>query len=418
MEKLSTHFSRRFKQVYLNTSDDSTFRSEARKYKKLYADLGMDIAKGYSEAVDQIYEEIFINQGENSLARYMSSTLDEKKQLEKLKMAYKQQRDYYVNQLRDPFFEQQKRCCHSWSDVDIAVHQYEGWVSMAPYVEDYMSMYGCDAALATIMNQWYENSKFIDCLLALLWDVDRAEDSFIKQTRCRIVSSVGMEQKYFGIVKQNFSVKIMPHILDNPFKLLYMYLRNIFIRRHLIVSLPDIAREFSAIKSFVVKYEQKTVYYLHDVADIWSQMMNLDNNVYDAIKKQFQKLKFMESFKVNGIYQFPNIYIPLAEYMYYRKKGRYKKEYLDVYGRDLIILKRYAPVLRALLNGDNAILDQYNVIRDYFDNEYAQLFSTLNDQYQSKLFEILVGGFCRIYYSVLGLDRNIIYPDWNTSGEY
>lgn len=412
MENLSTHLRRRFKKEYINTSDDPNLRSDGRRYRKLYEDLGYDSQNGYIEAIDRIYEELFCNLGESSLARYMSSTPDENDQIEKLKKAFTEQREYYENNLKEPYFEQQKSCSHSWSDIQIAIQQYEGWASIAPQLDRGESKFGWDSFLENILNSWQENIPFIDDLISLLIDDRRTDARFMFESQRRLSISIAAEKEYYGFVKHNYKDEKIPRVKDNPYKFFYMYLRNQFVQKYLMLALPDLKKEFSGLKLKCV-YEKKAIYSLHDVADIMAQMMDTDKKMYDPIKKQFQKLKYMEKFKVGGVYRFSNLAIPLSEYIYYRKKGRVRNEQLDSKGNDILIENRLAPVLRSIMDGKDEIIEEYDLVRKYFSDEYGQLFSSLNDQYQSSLFDFLSGGFCRIYYMTLGLSQELVYQDWD-----
>lgn len=412
METLSAHFSRRFNKKYTNTSDDTDFKSDSRRYRKLYEDLGYDSKHEYIEAIDQIYEELFCKLGESSLARYMSSTPNEDDQIEKLKRAFRKQREYYENNLKKPYFEKQKSYSHSLSDIQIDIQEYEKLASIAIHPNRCETKFGWDSSLENILNNWQKNIYFINDLINLLIDDRRTDAKFIIEPQRGLSTAIATEKEYYSFVKHNYKDEKTPRIKDNPYKLLYIYMRNQFVQRHLRLDLPDLKKEFSGLK-FKVVHEKKMFYSLHDVADIMAQMLHTNREMYEPVKKQFQKLKYMQKFKVDGVYRFNDLAIPVSEYIHYRKKGRIRTEQLDSHGNDILIQDRLAPVLRSIMNGKEEIIEEYNSVRKYFKDEYEQLFSSLNDQYQSNLFSFLSGGFCRIYYMTLGLSKEKVYQDWD-----
>ena len=86
-----------------NEKSMQSYTARCSRYKNKYTNLVCG-----KTAVGRNY-----NLPRDTLARYMSSTPDENDQIEKLKKAFTEQREYYENNLKEPYFERQKSCSHS-----------------------------------------------------------------------------------------------------------------------------------------------------------------------------------------------------------------------------------------------------------------------------------------------------------------
>jgi len=181
--------------------------------------------------------------------------------------------------------------------------------------------------------------------------------------------------------------------------------------------LPDIGNLFE-FKNYNLPF-RKEKYTLEDIANIYKAMMELpdDKDVYENMKKLFQKLQYMDLFKTDGKYVFDNVSIPLAEYAYYRKKNHKESENIQLYKIDSLISDRYAPLLNVLILGDEEKIEAYKKMRQFILEEYYDMYSTLSNSYQDSMLSYLMESTVRIWALCSGLAFERVYDDWDYAFE-
>lgn len=110
---------------------------------------------------------------------------------------------------------------------------------------------------------------------------------------------------------------------ENPYKNLYLYCLNSYIRNFYVEELPYIEPDhFYELQNIGCTIDRKERYSLKDIAQIYCQLSNCEySKAYGKIKQHFRKSACMQFYKKNGQYEFDNIEIPLATYSYYSKKN-------------------------------------------------------------------------------------------------
>lgn len=109
---------------------------------------------------------------------------------------------------------------------------------------------------------------------------------------------------------------------DNPHKNLYIYCLMSYIKDFYISRIPKIeVSSFPDVENINMQ-EDKTYFSLKDAAESYSQISNKNaENIRENMKKQFQKLEYMQGFKKRGRYEFQDIIFPIISYHYFRKNN-------------------------------------------------------------------------------------------------
>lgn len=196
---------------------------------------------------------------------------------------------------------------------------------------------------------------------------------------------------------------------DNPYKNIFLYCLNAFIKNFypldIICTKPG---RFEELTKMVVPKERE-VYSLQDIANLYCDMGGCSNNkkAYERMKHQFRKSKFMQEHKKDGKYSFDNVEIPLATYLYYKKKNHVEPKYDKLFNTyDHFIVHYYAPLLSAAMRGQNDNLKALNNFVNFVDKEFKKLTGSVNDAYLKTFVEELFNCTLRLFYRCLGMDVN------------
>lgn len=197
---------------------------------------------------------------------------------------------------------------------------------------------------------------------------------------------------------------------DNPYKNLYVYCLNAYIKNFYVIDIPNvILGKFFELENFQ-DIELTNIYGLSDIARNYANMTNGDyKKSYGKIKQQFRKSKFMQEYKKDGKYKFNEISIPLATYVYYSRKNHIEPEFNNLFMRcDPVIVKVYAPILYSLINGENKKILAYNSFQDFITKEFKDILNRVDDAYLNTFIEILLQCPMRLYYRCMGMDVNSV----------
>jgi len=197
---------------------------------------------------------------------------------------------------------------------------------------------------------------------------------------------------------------------DNPYKNLYLYYLNAYMKQYYKFDLPDVTlNRFYSLKQFDGVSDKITlnkVYSLRDIAELHSMMSGLPGNkIYENMKKKFRKLKFIMPNKDTGKYTFTDAALPLATYEYYKKKNHVEIDHgIPFWSYDPLMVYVYAPILRAMIFRKEKELEAYIRYRKFIISEYEGLLSRVDDGFQSTFLDMLLESPMRLKYRYMGLD--------------
>lgn len=178
---------------------------------------------------------------------------------------------------------------------------------------------------------------------------------------------------------------------ENPYKNIFLYCMNAYIKRFYPIDIVTMKPSVEGKLVHMSILEEKDKYTLEDVAKAYSEMTGDSyEKAYQKIKQQFRKSQFMQCMKNGKSYEFSNIEVPLATYIYYSKKNHTEPEYSELFGTyDRFIVHYYAPLLRANIRGEYKKLKAYNLYASFVNDEFKKLTGTVNDAYLETLVETL-----------------------------
>ena len=408
--------------INLDISSEDLFKTYKISYSKFYKDVKMKI---WDEDADNLYLEL-LSQNQ-TLSSMLALTNNKKKRDQEyffniMEKAYSKQFDYLQNHLKDyiNFISRKYRPAIGMRIVD----EYIGSNSIGVTVNGVTSYdieLGLDEFFLTLPYQW---EKFQTCYYNILevgtsdYFISKPNESFKN-----LFSAFAYEKEYYLNMKENKDDWCFNDETENVYKSLYMLARNRYIKYFCIEELPD-AELFSELHNFDFSIQKKS-YTLRDLSTIYVYMKNLQNaeenvgRAYNSFKKLFEKKEYTKKFKVQGKNEYSfsgsEIYEGIAAYMFLKKKN-VKEEDIEGY-EDLIIKRGYAKLLELLATRK---LVQYSLITDvlsFFQNEFYDIFKTLNNEYQEFMTTELIGGLERIYASFLRLPTDSIYPHLSRKDE-
>ncbi|BAU29745.1 hypothetical protein DFP93_106121 [Aneurinibacillus soli] len=325
------------------------------------------------------------------------------------------QKLYYDEELQPMFYESACKSNKSSSDIDIEM-QEKKYCYSSPMLksDDSCALFEMDTLLARIVESSTDLNQYIDKTLRLIF-IDYFEN------KTEILNVKNLEGIIFEAIENYNKIKANKKPIDrpqneNPFLTLYQYMRNAYIKNHYNISLPDM-HYFSDLKNFNVNFLGKHEYSLRDIAIILSTITTGDNmpskpiidRTYDKIKKSFQTNEKIQEYKEEGEYAFPNVVIPISYYLFLRKKDNRddrKADFMEVNDK---VEYRIQPILQGLLNGDNERLNTVFRYIDFVNDEYKDIMTSFNHQYQSTMLESWFETIVNIFYRIMGLNRESVY---------
>lgn len=389
--------------------------TEIKRYRKFLQEL--KVQERDPEA-DKIYKALVGD--DRTIVNLLAKKRGETVILNEMHRVYKAQYDYYQNKLKSTYKENAMKNSRSIGDAMIELQEQEYKNIISGYTDNvYNNKYYWDNYLQELDERWLEFVGYIDKILNMFFSsyYENEKKPNILLNAPTLGEAIGKEQQYYNRIKENYSSCRDDEKNDNPYKNLYMYYRNSYIRDFYKIELPDIGNLFE-FKNYNLPF-RKEKYTLEDIANIYKAMMELpdDKDVYENMKKLFQKLQYMDLFKTDGKYVFDNVSIPLAEYAYYRKKNHKESENIQLYKIDSLICDRYAPLLNVLILGDEEKIEAYKKMRQFILEEYYDMYSTLSNSYQDSMLSYLMESTVRIWALCSGLPFERVYDDWDYAFE-
>ena len=358
---------------------------------------------------DELYVEI--TQGEfGSFKSMLAKSRGEEALRKDLQDAYKRQQTYYFDVLKPPYVEEScRKYAPSEAMIDIAEY---GQRNVVDPLDDRAEG---DGFFAEMDDAWAEMRAYISQIINFAFSdyYDARPEGSV--TGSGILELLDEVKTYFYAVKENYK-ECYDSESVNPYKNIYIYMRNSFIQKFYELDLPD-TNDVLIFENYDVLID-KDIYSLRDVAALYATMMNESDQTdsyYEKMKKQFQKLPYMDKFKtVDGVYEFKRniVSIPLAGYAYYRRKNHRQQDTSDISGIDYLLSDRYAPILNAKMAGNDEGLAFYEELRAFLLKDYSDLFSSLNDFYQRFMKDYIKDSPVRLFSRISGLEKRDVYPDW------
>ncbi|MDY3215154.1 MAG: hypothetical protein SOW77_07795 [Ruminococcus sp.] len=193
---------------------------------------------------------------------------------------------------------------------------------------------------------------------------------------------------------------------NNPYKNLYIYCFLQFVKYFIDIRIPSITEKQFDNLQLLRKYRTKSVYSLHDIANMYSEISDISKQkAYDRMKKLFQKYHIFESCKdANGRFSFSEIELPLAYYEMYRKKNIEPNNLTDS-----IIRSVYCPLIAFAIDGDtekiSAMAKYISFIRDEFLNLTKE--KNIDDAKYSTFLEMLLNSSARVELRLLASKEEV-----------
>lgn len=379
--------------------------TEIRMYKKFIDKLKIDF---FNEDADEIFVKLY---NEGATLKSITSKSRGKTYLENKLIEIAKKQKVYYKEVIYPLFIKDALKRYSISDADIArnEHRYNHSIILTDNDKD---IFNLDNFLASFLDEWKVFNSYIDKTLQLLF-FDYYSQENLKTINTYQFKKIVEEsiQEYVNIKEkhQNSKKEIQR---ENPYCNLYMYCRNAYILNYFKLDLPD--RDlFKECKDYNIPVLKKQFYSLSDIAENYEVLTNTKVKAYDKIKKNFQSSCCMQKYKTNnGRYAFSELSIPLAHYIYYKKKNCNVDSDTDYFYNNYVIHGRVAPILNAKINNDHKRLEAVYKYLDFIKIEFRDIFLTLNNGYQDKMISFLNETIVNIFYRCMGLSEKTVYSNF------
>lgn len=366
-------------------------------YKKFCKILKIEL---YDEEGDKIYK-ILYQRNISLISAFAKSKKTKEEYLCELIDIYHKQQQYYISELAEKIEMDAINHNRSFSEASIEITEQRAKNSIG--VDENGKTYP-DRFLVELQNNWseftYNYQKFIECLLSK--DFHRSDEDYEK-----ILSD---EKKYYYIVKNN-KQSIYDADNSNTYKKLYMYARNRYLRNFYEIDFPDI-KVFSPIKKYEYCIDQD-IFSLRDLAKIYGYMVDDDaEKQYENIKKAFQKLKYTNKFKKDGVYSInkQELSEALAAYLFFKLKNHRESDY-DDRELDEIIRQKYARILDLFIYESERKRTLVLEVFDFYKKKFDDILNSSNDYYQETMLEYMFQSAERVFIrsTCINIDIDSIY---------
>lgn len=312
----------------------------------------------------------------------------------------KKQVEYYNDVLEPLIIKEGEITCHSVSDWGI-------------YIEQEKRKNLIDECCL----EEYSNEKYSEIMEYFIKSLDMISNKFyymndkidINQYKKNL--SICRKQ-YEKFVEDNKMYK--NRIERNPYLIIYIYLRNILI-----------------LKTNLFKVSNKEFYLNSNIYNIDKNIDSIDNDkitsrviaehlkkidskkysdvkkVMDNIRKCFKKVEGLEKYKVGNEYVFPNLYYPIACYLYYSKKNN-----SDNYISNINFVYKVIPIIKASIQGDGEYIYLFKKYIEFLEEQIENIYTSLNHQYQTSALDILSEGIMNLYGLSMGISREHIFYNY------
>lgn len=401
MERFKDYL-RRILNVKLGDQEYVEMDTYSKEYNKFIKTLNY---KKMDPAVENIF--LYLHNNGITVSKIVKKQKGKIKLLEEMQILYHKQEEYYNNVLKARYIKEAQQNCHSWSDVDVEMRWRES-VNKLFTDEDMNSAYLYDSFLRELDSEWDEFNNYLYKVIELVFSGLYSKERWHKLRIDEFIKVVEEEKNYYYeyLEEYNQSGKNRKDSYydgknDNPYKNLYIYYRNVFIKNYYIIDMPIITNNnFFELKYFD-NVEIKEKYSLKDIAETYKYMSGSNDatkKIYNKIKVQFRGLEYIRKYKKDGVYVFRDMATPLANYVYYRKKNHKKPSFSQFSKCDKVIHCVYAPILRTMILGDKNKIKAYITFHDFISTEYNNIFSKVNEEYQRTSKSILMKCCMRIYF--------------------
>ena len=364
-------------------------------------------------------EKIFVDMHKKGIT--VSSLVAKSRQREdiirEMSNILKQANEYYDSVLEPKYKKGAWSSCHSISDVLIEMNDRKRINNVTGRYSD------LDTLLKKFDKLWNEANGYLSDTISLVFSGAYNNEKAPKFLRINDFPNVINEEiQYFEFHKTKYfdvdeSKKDFYYwgVNDNPYKNLYLYYLNAYMKQYYMFDLPNVSIDkfysLTNFKGIAEMVSSKDSYGLKDIADIYSVMSGrLPEKVYDSMKKKFAKLKFINPDPTTGKYTFSDAILPLATYEYYKKKNHVEEDHgIPFWKFDPLMVYVYAPILRGIIFEEAEKLMAYTKYRKFFLSEYNKLLDKVDDGYQGTFLDMLLESPMRLKYRCMGLDvSNII----------
>jgi len=318
-----------------------------------------------------------------------------------LSTLYELQYGYFEKELQQELYEEAIKTHFSMSDVDIKMKEdrYKYSIQLINDDEyDSRPLFDIEKLLGRIKEHNEQLNGYIDDTLVFLRD----RSNVLSYTDFNTI--VDVEMSYYEEIKKNYSY---PYEQDkNPYLSAFHFIRRNYIHSYHTLDLPE-ESYFVGLHVRPISMTPKNSYSMKDLAVVLAQLSDesevRDEDIqkaYDRLKKFFQKYS---SFKRES---YPDIYGPLAQYLFLRRKNTSMDDKDSKF-----IISRIESILRIVISGE---IDKIDVIFKYtkfINEEFYRIIGVNSLAYQETMLNYWFHTIVNIYYRTLGLSSEIVYME-------
>lgn len=387
-------------------SDNILYNDEIDRIRKMYRVIENKLYQNDSEEkkeyiLDTIF--LFLWNKQLTLKNIESKANKGKVELEELNELLgelnKKQILYYNTVLRPKIVSEGERKFHSVSDWGVYIDEEKRKnLINENYLDDYLNEKYSDImeyfieCLDMISNEFYYMNHEID--------VNKYKEYL---SLCR--------KQYEKFLKDNNSYK--NRIERNPYLILYIYVRNTLVLKKKLFKISN--------KEFDLNNNMYSINKNIDIIDekitsrvIAEALKKIDSKKYwnidkviDNIRKCFKKIKGLEKYKIGKEYVFPNLYYPIACYLYYSKKYT-----SDNYMSSIELIYKIIPIVKASIQGNSEYIYCLKEYIDFLEEQIENIYTSLNYQYQTSALDILSDGIMNLHGLSIGIPKEDIFSDY------
>lgn len=202
--------------------------TEIKRYRKFLQEL--KVQERDPEA-DKIYKALVGD--DRTIVNLLAKKRGETVILNEMHRVYKAQYDYYQNKLKSTYKENAMKNSRSIGDAMIELQEQEYKNIISGYTDNvYNNKYYWDNYLQELDERWLEFVGYIDKILNMFFSsyYENEKKPNILLNAPTLGEAIGKEQQYYNRIKENYSSCRDDEKNDNPYKNLYMYYRNSYIR--------------------------------------------------------------------------------------------------------------------------------------------------------------------------------------------
>lgn len=367
----------------LKASQNAELNRLEKEYRKFLRCLN------YREERGGMIEQMFLELHNNgkTISSLVNKSEGSQYLLNQIRSQFERSESYYHEQLLPKYYK--KSCDMDPSEAGIYLDEMERMNRASG------ELYHPDAFIKS-----FEISldQFLEQLYQIIsWVCNRAADaSVFKQ-------SVDQEIAYFANIKERYKCSGDENGYDgkndNPYKNLYTYCLTSYVRDFYILKIPDINESVLPDIKWTGAISMKESYTLQDVANASALITGKNyKKSYECIKSLFQEIDYIQTFKSEGEYMFPDLYLPIMTYEYFRRKNhKLDPENRTLHSEQIYVLYLYTPLLKAKAEGYHVIIEAYQKYRRFVIDEIISVLRSNDDGYlRVFIHELLIRSVCRL----------------------